>query len=235
MLACFHENLAHLRKLKKVNQREAAAELGVSQALLSHYEKGLREPGMEFLVNAANYYGVSADWLLGRTSDMTGAAMDLSAEQEGMISKDDGVRRTARVRRDKAAAQETVGILFDVLGRMDAEQAEDACRRHLESELYRLFSYLHLICGHGTGCRDLFVLPRRYVDTVAAADQEAASRDLLRLASAVERGRKNETFVMTPDGLEQEFGERGVRLVKNLHDTSARLQIWLEGNTGKER
>lgn len=36
-------------------------DLGISQALLSHYENGIREPGLAFVVKACDYYGVSAD------------------------------------------------------------------------------------------------------------------------------------------------------------------------------
>ncbi len=39
----FARNLTLLRKEKKLTQKEAAQSLGVSQALLSHYEKGIRE------------------------------------------------------------------------------------------------------------------------------------------------------------------------------------------------
>ena len=39
----------------------------ISQALLSHYENGLREPGLGFVDAACSYYGVSADYLLGRS------------------------------------------------------------------------------------------------------------------------------------------------------------------------
>ena len=46
-------------------QRQVAAALGVSQALLSHYENGVREPGLAFITRACAYYGVSADYLLG--------------------------------------------------------------------------------------------------------------------------------------------------------------------------
>ena len=50
-----------------MNQRTAAAALHISQALLSHYENGLREPGLSFVDAACRYYGVSADYLLGRS------------------------------------------------------------------------------------------------------------------------------------------------------------------------
>ena len=65
----FPRVLSLLRKEKGISQKEAANELGVSQALLSHYEKGIRECGLDFLVRAADFYGVSADYLLGRTCE----------------------------------------------------------------------------------------------------------------------------------------------------------------------
>ncbi len=60
--------LSRLRHEKNISQREAARDLGVSQALLSHYENGVREPRLEFIVRACDYYGVSADFLAGRTN-----------------------------------------------------------------------------------------------------------------------------------------------------------------------
>ncbi len=59
--------LCRLRKERGLNQRTAAAALHISQALLSHYENGLREPGLAFVAEASAYYGVSADYLLGMT------------------------------------------------------------------------------------------------------------------------------------------------------------------------
>ena len=63
----FCEILADLRKKKGVSQRKAASDLHISQALLSHYENGAREPGLPFLCRACDYYGVTADYLLGRS------------------------------------------------------------------------------------------------------------------------------------------------------------------------
>lgn len=62
----FARNLSQLRHEKGVSQRQAAQALEVSQALLSHYENGIREPGLAFVVRACDYYEVSADYLLGR-------------------------------------------------------------------------------------------------------------------------------------------------------------------------
>ena len=73
----FASRLAALRRARGLSQRQTAAELGVSQALLSHYETGAREPGLAFVCRACDYYGVTADFLLGRS----GHPGDLSLRQ----------------------------------------------------------------------------------------------------------------------------------------------------------
>ena len=64
--------LSSLRKEKGLSQKEAAAGLGVSQALLSHYENGIRECGLDFLCRAADYYNVTTDYLLGLSESKRG-------------------------------------------------------------------------------------------------------------------------------------------------------------------
>lgn len=81
----FCENLAALRRRKGVSQRKAAADMLISQALLSHYENGAREPGLPFVCRACDYYGVTADYLLGRT-DETGAPSAKAAELAGLAA-----------------------------------------------------------------------------------------------------------------------------------------------------
>lgn len=61
----FAQNLTEQRHRSKLSQKAAAQALEVSQALLSHYEKGIREPGLDFVVRAAELYGVTTDELLG--------------------------------------------------------------------------------------------------------------------------------------------------------------------------
>ena len=62
----FPRILSLLRKERGLTQKQVATDLDVAQALLSHYEKGKRECGLEFLVKAADYYNVSTDYLLGK-------------------------------------------------------------------------------------------------------------------------------------------------------------------------
>lgn len=62
----FSATLAQLRNQAGLSQRKLAADLNISQALLSHYENGSREPGLPFICKVCDYFGVSADFLLGR-------------------------------------------------------------------------------------------------------------------------------------------------------------------------
>ena len=67
----FSDTMAALRRERGLSQRAAAADLRISQALLSHYENGAREPGLDFVCRACAYYGGTADYLLGRTDEKT--------------------------------------------------------------------------------------------------------------------------------------------------------------------
>jgi transcriptional regulator with XRE-family HTH domain len=43
---------------------------GIEQALLSKYESGKRIPPTESLITLADYYGVSMDYIMGRTENL---------------------------------------------------------------------------------------------------------------------------------------------------------------------
>ena len=75
MNADFPRVLTLLRKERGISQKLAASKLGISQALLSHYEKGIRECGLDFLIRCADFYGVSCDYMLGRSPDRTGSKL----------------------------------------------------------------------------------------------------------------------------------------------------------------
>ena len=69
MKSDFSEMLSGLRREKGLSQRRVAADLGISQALLSHYENDAREPKLDFVVKACDYYKVPADYILGRSNE----------------------------------------------------------------------------------------------------------------------------------------------------------------------
>ena len=95
----FSHTMSMLRRAKGLSQRSAAADLNISQALLSHYENGAREPGLDFVCRACRYYGVSADYLLG-LSDVPGgcggALEALAALADGLDALSGRARETLK-------------------------------------------------------------------------------------------------------------------------------------------
>lgn len=84
--------ISELRKEKGLSQKEAASQLGISQALLSHYEKGIRECGHSFLIKIADFYGVSCDYILGRTNERN----DIKAVTENLLEINKDFEATSR-------------------------------------------------------------------------------------------------------------------------------------------
>lgn len=61
--------LLELRKGKKMSRQAVADTIGISTKSLERYENGEREPVASVLAALADLYGVSADYLLGRSEE----------------------------------------------------------------------------------------------------------------------------------------------------------------------
>ena len=62
-----NEIIRDLREDHDLKQSDIAGVLGTSQQYYSKYEAGTYELPVRFLIKLADFYGVSADYLLGRT------------------------------------------------------------------------------------------------------------------------------------------------------------------------
>ena len=61
--------MKELREERKLNMKEAAQRLGIPYTTYVNYEKGMREPNSEMLIQIANFYNTSIDYLLGRSDE----------------------------------------------------------------------------------------------------------------------------------------------------------------------
>ena len=127
----FSEALCELRRSRGLSQRSVAADLHISQALLSHYENGAREPGLMFVCRACDYYGVSADYLLGRGTEPLGGSSDgaLSALHAALSERDDPELSAAAERYIQAAVRRLCDEIYGVadarsMSRQSLEMAE---------------------------------------------------------------------------------------------------------------
>ena len=63
------EALKRCRLSKSVTQKQAAQAAGVSSSMYQFYEYGKNEPTASVLISLADYYGVSLDYLVGRSDN----------------------------------------------------------------------------------------------------------------------------------------------------------------------
>src|SRR5690606_3461918 len=69
----------HLKKEREKrnwSQVEVAKKVGITNAVLSNYERDYRDPDTETLKKLADLYNVSTDFLLGRTENSSPMNMD---------------------------------------------------------------------------------------------------------------------------------------------------------------
>ncbi len=62
----FPQRLQALREKRRLSRRTLAELCGLSKNMISLYERGEKAPSVEALVNLADFFGVSTDYLLGR-------------------------------------------------------------------------------------------------------------------------------------------------------------------------
>ena len=65
----FSRRLKYCRVKKELTQAEFAKIMSIPRSTLSGYETEGKEPDMETIVRFADFFGVSTDWLLGRSDD----------------------------------------------------------------------------------------------------------------------------------------------------------------------
>ncbi|MDH7577151.1 MAG: helix-turn-helix transcriptional regulator [Bacillota bacterium] len=68
-MATFQERLRELRKTRKLSQTKLAAEVGISQRVISDFENGTGLPSFNVLIALADFFDVSLDYLVGRSDD----------------------------------------------------------------------------------------------------------------------------------------------------------------------
>ncbi len=140
----FPRVLTHLRKDAGLSQKKAAESLGISQALLSHYEKGIRECGLLFLVRAADFYHVSVDYLLGRSLEKNGSAILLEEvpDEDAAGQGNRGVGNLLPVLNKKLICN-SVTVVEDLLGAIGDKELINDVSMYLELGVYRMYRTLY--------------------------------------------------------------------------------------------
>lgn len=67
----YGNRIAKLRDERRLTQEELAGKVGITRAALSHYENNRREPDYDTIQKIADYFQVSIDYIMGRSSEPT--------------------------------------------------------------------------------------------------------------------------------------------------------------------
>ncbi len=221
MNVAFPRMMILLRKERGISQKQAAADLHISQALLSHYEKGIRECGLDFVVAAADYYGVSCDYLLGRTADKSGTMIAV----EEIPDTDPNVRDSRMTAAgvlpvlNKKLLINSLHILFDMLQKCNDKALTAQVSEALIQTTYLVFRQMY---GANTkNPRAMFsVEDYRYqtasLNTVASAVTEVGQ--LARQLAAEDR-----LPDVLPDDLQKQYPQFASSLLNLLHTAEKNL------------
>ena len=148
MATDFSRTLSMLRKEQGISQRKVAAALGISQALLSHYENGIREPRLGFVIKVCDYYHVSADYLLGRTLDREGTTIAAEDLYDSSAEKGNVLRGPIIAMLQKKLVVNTTSMLFDLLGKVGNKEAIQEAAAYLGGALFKLYRQLYRAGGN---------------------------------------------------------------------------------------
>ena len=226
--SAFPRILTLLRRERGISQKQAAKDLQISQALLSHYEKGIRECGLDFVVKVADYYNVSCDYLLGRAADKSGAMIAVDEIPEiDPAAKDNLMRGSVLPVLNKKLVVNSVSVIFDLLQRVNNKGLTTEVSAYLSLAVYNVFRQIY--SANVKNPAAMFSVPGymfqpaligELARTAARIGQLAAGHEVEGEAGvAPERAPS-----LTSDTLSQQYPLFASSLFNLLHNAEGRLQ-----------
>jgi transcriptional regulator with XRE-family HTH domain len=210
-----------LRQEKGISQRQAAAALGISQALLSHYENGIREPGLTFVVKACDFYNVSADFLLGRSMSRDGTTiLDAETLYDVSSEKDNVLQGSVMATLGKKLVVNSVSVLYGLLGRLGNRRAIKGAINYVSTGIYILFRHLYQVSDNQND--GFFSVPRcHFMTGLPRADLMLTETDYV---EALHEGQKEGVMPsMSHDDMAAQFPGTYQSLLQVIHACGGRM------------
>ena len=224
----FNRIITLLRKERGLTQKQAAQDLGISQAQLSHYEKGIRECGLEFVVQVADYYGVSCDYLLGRSAERSGQTITVDQLPDATAHSDSVYRGSVLPVMYKKLIENSLDILFDKLAACRDKDLVNAVSSYLMLAVYRMFRHLYQASPKNVASMFRVGRTRWQSDTDAAMHMaEGALQAVLAGENGPAAPRAAAALDMTTGGLTADYPRHAtslLNLIKNSEETVRSMQ-----------
>lgn len=211
-----------LRKERGISQKKVASDLGVSQALLSHYEKGIRECSLEFLVKTANYYNVSCDYLLGRSPEPAGKTISYEDIPEpDMNGKEKMSAGGVMTAFNKKLIVNAVTVLFSLVRKTGSAAVSKEISAYLMLAVYKMFRVVY--SANPKNDKRFFTVP----DITALGASSAAMALCEANASAAAKDLSDETddTLITANSLSEEYPGSASSLLNVIKNSETRMQI----------
>ena len=204
MQADFPRVLTLLRKEKGISQKKAAAELEISQALLSHYEKGIRECGLDFLVRAADYYNVSCDYLLGRSPEKDGSIISVEDIPEPeSVGKENALKGSMVPILNKKLISNSLNILFDMLRKTNNKAMTAEVSSYLMLSVYKVFRYMHSASSKNDN--NFFTVSKDAFSLLTASAMNNCEAQILAEAALTAKKTEDDNLAMTTDAISKAY------------------------------
>ena len=208
----FPRIITFLRKERGLSQKQVATDMGISQALLSHYERGIRECGLDFLISIAEYYDVSCDYLLGRTVQRNLASLtadDLPESDEISHLKGNMINQI-----NKKLLNNTTSVIFDLLAQIGNKNLTNAVSNYLMSAEYQIFRTIY--SSEDNNSQTMFSISGKHYKNLCSASMML---DLEIINEIIEHNKIS--LVLSPDIISTYF-EKGASSLFNLIQYSER-------------
>ncbi len=225
MNADFPRLITLLRKEKGISQKQAAAEFGISQALLSHYEKGIRECGLDFLVKCARFYGVSCDYLLGVSPERNGRQLTVEDILEPDSSKDVIFKGNIMPILNKKLISNSLNIVYDLVGKSESKQMNTEISNYLMMAVYRAFRILY--SANPKNENTMFSVPQELVSGYCHASMMVSEARAQQLAQGSDKNpdrvRNIDELKITTEYLMQNYPKQSQALLNLIQNSENRL------------
>lgn len=222
----FNRILTLLRKEKGLTQKEAAASLGISQALLSHYEKGIRECGLSFVVRVADFYGVSCDYLLGRSPDRSGLTLNVEdIPNEADVKDDNRFKGSLLPVLSKKLLINSISILYEYLLKNPDKKLVNEVTHYLNSGVYKMFRAVYS-CNRNNQ-EKLFSLPSNLYEgyvSASMARSEAEINDILSQRPSKGDELSKEEFATSGEQLTNEYPQQASSLFNLILEVESKAK-----------
>ncbi len=218
-----------LRKERSISQKSAANELGISQALLSHYEKGIRECGLEFLVKAADYYNVSCDYLLGRSPEPAGKTISYDDIPDHDPNKKEQINPGGIMGSfNKKLIINSVNVLYSLMQKTGSNTLLKEISGFLMLSIYKMFRIIY--SANSKNDQRFFTVSEIVYPGMSSAAMNMCETNAHASAKgiAVNGGDtviETEDSVITTNSLSEEYAGYASSLLNIIKNSEARIQM----------